>query len=95
MNAAVDEQRYRQLLESGASIEEVLAELRRKGLSKVESIAVLARVSGMALGRAKNVVHHSQAWRDLREDHERFDESLGAALEDEFSSDEDPTDPSA
>lgn len=93
MSVSVDEQRYKQLLESGASIEEILAELRSKGLSKVESIAALARISGMTPGRAKRVVHLSRAWSDLREDHERFEENLGDALEEVLTSDEDPRDP--
>ncbi len=93
MNPIVDEQHYKRLLESGASLEEILSELRRKGLSKVESIAALARISGMPPGRAKKVVHHSRAWSDLREDHERFEESLGDALEEGLTSDEDLIDP--
>lgn len=64
------------LVQSGADAETLLVAMRRNGCTKTESIKRLMRLSGMSLAEAKVVVHKSQAWRDVRESHDRFQERL-------------------
>jgi hypothetical protein len=74
MNARSESSR---ILARGGSLEEVVAFLRREGLSKVETLQVLTDVAGISLGRAKEIVHLSPVWRDAYE----ADESLHDDIE--------------
>lgn len=75
--------RCRELLSSGASLEEVIADLREQGLSKVHSIVVLRKGTGKSPEEAKQLVHFSAAWSDARQRDEEFHELLIASLESE------------
>lgn len=66
----------RTMLSSGASTEEVLAKLRERGCSKIDSIRVLMQITNIPLGEAKRVVHLSKAWEQERETHDAFHKSL-------------------
>jgi hypothetical protein len=60
----------------GKSQNEIVSFLRVNGCSKVDSIAILAKAFGVDLGKAKEVVHLSPAWADIRERDEKFQSSL-------------------
>jgi Zn finger protein HypA/HybF involved in hydrogenase expression len=64
MKDLIDECRV--LLATGVPIEAILRLLRERGLSKVESIGVLAGATKTGLTEAKAIVHFSAAWRDAR-----------------------------
>lgn len=69
------------LLASGTDPEIVLSLLREKGFDKIESIKALVGAGGMPLREAKVVVHNSEAWRDVHDRDERFQEELRQAAE--------------
>ncbi|MEV6243912.1 hypothetical protein [Lentzea sp. NPDC051838] len=48
-----------------ADLDEMLADLRQRGLSKIASINAL-REAGFGLGEAKRIVHESPVWADRR-----------------------------
>jgi hypothetical protein len=63
------------LRNAGESAEEILRDFRRRGLTKVESVAVLAGCSGISLTDAKRIVHESATWADAKaRDDSIFDE---------------------
>lgn len=63
--------------------ERFLAELRRLGAYKVESIRAIRELAGVDLGEAKRIVHYSHTWADTREGDEALHEALyQAAIED-------------
>jgi ribosomal protein L7/L12 len=64
------------MLSEGAEIEEVISTLRRKGVSKVESIKAVAELTGDSLLEAKQTVHSSLTWRDAYEAGERLHDAL-------------------
>jgi hypothetical protein len=57
----------RTLYDRGATIEHILAHLRKRGASKVESIRVLIEIAGVTNEKAKMIVHFSAVWRDVRD----------------------------
>ncbi|MBI1199951.1 MAG: hypothetical protein GC203_18995 [Phenylobacterium sp.] len=57
-----------------------VAYFRSSGLSKVESIGAIAMRFGVGLAEAKNLVHLSPTWDDVRERDEAFHEAIEAAL---------------
>ena len=59
--------RTRALVESGASTQEIVTQLRRNGFSLAESIAGLVRAGGMTGEEARKAVVDSPAWADVRE----------------------------
>jgi hypothetical protein len=61
-------------------IEDFLAALRAEGHSRIHSIRALREREGCSLAEAKEIVHTSRAWADLREDTERFHASVERAL---------------
>jgi ribosomal protein L7/L12 len=71
----------RQLMLTGASVDDLLAVMRRAGQSRTDSIGLLIELTGMSLREAKAVVHKSSAWEDLREDAEAIHERLENAGE--------------
>lgn len=50
----------------------VLAQLRSDGFSPAESIKVTRAVLHVSLGEAKQIVHTSEAWSDVRDDFEQL-----------------------
>ncbi|MFT4251046.1 MAG: hypothetical protein QM608_00995, partial [Caulobacter sp.] len=60
--------------------EAALAFLRAEGLSVIQSIAVLVDRDGLTLAQAKQTVHLSAAWADLRDRHDAFHDQLIAAI---------------
>lgn len=64
--------RIRMLRETGADPETILHELRKAGCSKIESMLVLRELQNVSLDEAKRIVHLSQTWEDVRDDHDRF-----------------------
>ncbi|HEY5331849.1 MAG TPA: hypothetical protein VIJ79_18360 [Acidobacteriaceae bacterium] len=60
----------------GVTVEEMIARMRERGLPKISSIAVLAAVTKVGLGRAKELVHFSPVWEDRRASDDAFHDSL-------------------
>jgi ribosomal protein L7/L12 len=75
-------QRCQQLRAQGASDEDIISFLRSEGCSKVESIVVIAKLLAVGLDRAKEIVHTSKAWEDVRKQDDRFHASLDVDEED-------------
>jgi ribosomal protein L7/L12 len=69
------------LINSGADNEIVLGFLRERGFNKLDSIKALIGATGMSLGDAKNIVHHSRAWQDSFARDEEFHASLLKAVQ--------------
>jgi hypothetical protein len=57
-------------------IDEALAFLRSHGFSKVMSIAALTQLFGLKLDEAKQRVHLSPTWADVRERDDAFHDEL-------------------
>jgi hypothetical protein len=60
----------------GKNPEDVLQFLRAEGCSKVTSIAILAKALAVGLGQAKEMVHTSRTWADVRERDDQFHASI-------------------
>jgi hypothetical protein len=69
------------LINSGADHEIVLGFLRERGFNKLDSIKALISATGMSLGNAKGIVHHSRAWQDSFARDEEFHASLLKAVQ--------------
>ena len=74
----------RRRLEAGEDIEAIVRCLRASGCSKIDSIAVLNRASGIGLAKAKEVVHFSAIWADRKASDEKFHEDIVDALTSEW-----------
>jgi hypothetical protein len=70
----------RQKLAEGKITDDALAELRASGASIIECIFAVRSFRGCDLAAAKQVVHFSSAWADMREQHDRFHDELEEAL---------------
>ena len=81
MTTIVEECRV--LLSSGTTMEDVLSTLRKRGLSKVQSIKVVVAVTGLGPNEAKELVHFSQAWQDARAAGELLHEEIERVLDQE------------
>ena len=79
----------REMLSRGAPVDQVLAHMREAGLSKVQSIWVLAEAGGKPLREAKELVHLSMTWSDVRHRDDQFHDDLLKNLD---SLSEDPSD---
>ena len=66
----------REMLSRGAPLEAVLAYMREYGLSKGQSIRVVVETVGKSLSEAKNLVHSSETWSDVRMRDEKFHDEL-------------------
>jgi hypothetical protein len=73
-------QGYRARLNSGISIEDILAELRKEGFSVIESIKAVVSLQDVTLQEAKKLVHLSETWKDLRSTHDSFHEGLEKSI---------------
>lgn len=71
----------RELVSRGEPIEQVLAHLREVGLSKGQSIRVLVEAVGYRLPEAKELVHSSAVWSDVRTRDDEFHDELVKILE--------------
>jgi 3-deoxy-D-manno-octulosonic-acid transferase len=75
----------RSLHEQRSGIEAIFAFLRKRGISQIESIAILNSVLGIPLGNAKKAMLDSATWRDLNS---AFDKEIDNMLEELKSVDE-------
>ncbi|WP_410596618.1 hypothetical protein [Amycolatopsis sp. lyj-23] len=66
----------RTALAAGSGLDEVLARLRRDGFSPVDSIRAVRVLTGASLAEAKETVHVSPAWADVREPTDEFHRQL-------------------
>jgi hypothetical protein len=66
--------------ECPGDIGEAVGFLRGRGLSKVQSIAVIADRFGLPLDEAKRIVHFSDVWSDVRDRDEQLHDGLHATL---------------
>ena len=71
----------RRLRASGVGIDGVLAELRSRGASVVESLKVIREVEHLTLGEAKVVVDESRAWADRRASNDALRDQVTRAFE--------------
>jgi hypothetical protein len=72
---------FRRKLADGKTTDDALAELRASGASIVECIVAVRSFRRCDLAEAKTVVHHSPAWADMREQHDRFHAELEQAAQ--------------
>lgn len=71
----------RAMLGRGADLEEVLEALREKCPSIIQSMKVVRDVLGLPMNEAKDLVHHSRAWGDMRDEHSELHEQAEAAVQ--------------
>ena len=69
-----------ELCAKGLSNEDIVKFLRAQGCSKVKSIAIIAKLLAVGLGEAKEIVHTSGTWADVRGRDDRFHASLERGL---------------
>ena len=68
------------LLAQGGSNEDVIFWLRKQKYSKVESIGIISKAMAISVEKAKEIIHASKAWADVRKQHDEFHASLEQAL---------------
>ncbi len=66
-------------LAAGTTYDDLIADLRRQGLEKIDCIIALREATGMSIGEVKPLVHVSFAWSDRRESDEQFEEQFWRA----------------
>jgi ribosomal protein L7/L12 len=66
----------REKLVRGAELEEVIRTLRSNGFSKVHSMKALVDLGQASLSEAKQIVHNSPTWADVRDRDEEFQSGL-------------------
>jgi ribosomal protein L7/L12 len=71
------------LTREGISQDDILTQLRASGHSIIASIKALRDGTGMSLAAAKQAVHFSRAWADLRENNEALHEAIEEILRDD------------
>jgi hypothetical protein len=64
------------LIERGDDLESAIRHLRLAGLSQIECVKAVRDLTGGSLGEAKEAVHFSAAWEDLRPYQEQFHREL-------------------
>jgi hypothetical protein len=62
--------RQRALFGAGKPIEDVLVDLRKEGASVIDCIRGVMSLMSFSLGEAKELVHNSEAWADMRASNE-------------------------
>jgi hypothetical protein len=67
---------YRNRLEHGASVEDLIRILRFDGFSKVQSVKALVDLSVANLTTAKELIHTSATWADVRKRDDEFHRKL-------------------
>ena len=79
----ISDENAQALWERSQSVEQFLEELRRHGAFQVESIQAVRKFAKVNLGQAKEIVHFSKTWADMRESSEALHEALyQGAIED-------------
>ena len=58
------------------NVEECLVFLKSRGCSKTLSIVAIGRIFGYELSQAKEIVHYSTTWSDVKERDEKFQADL-------------------
>jgi ribosomal protein L7/L12 len=74
----------RQLLAGGRGIEVAIRQMRAAGLSQIECVKAVKLLNQISLGEAKEIVHYSETWSDVREDQERLHAQLDSDPRREF-----------
>lgn len=69
------------LWQMGERWEAILEVLRAEGFSKVDCIKATVEQLRLPLGEAKQIVHDSAAWADVRDGDEVWHESLATEVE--------------
>lgn len=69
------------LAREGRDAEAIIAALKERGVSILDTIAVFREVEGLSLGEAKAKVHFSRAWAAEREGFDRLHETATSAAE--------------
>ncbi|MGN9814477.1 hypothetical protein ACTMUQ_03900 [Streptomyces sp. SD11] len=72
-------------LRDGKSLDEVLTDLRSQGFGVIDSIKAVRRLRSCSLAEAKQIVHFSEAWKDMRETHDAFHGDLARKAEEDLS----------
>ena len=70
----------RRMLSEGQDLETVISFLRDSGCHKNDSIKIVRQLTGVGLGEAKDIVHFSNTWKDVKERDEAFHEVLEEAI---------------
>jgi hypothetical protein len=65
---------------AGEGIEKLIEFLRGVDCSKIDSIAVIAVGCGIGLAKAKEAVHFSPVWTDVRASDDSFHELIEATM---------------
>ena len=65
---------------AGEEVEKLIVFLRGAGCSKIDSIAVIIAACEICLAKAKEAVHFSSAWDDVRALDDKFHETVEAAV---------------
>ena len=80
----------RRMLSEGQDLETIISLLRESGCHKNDSIRIIRELIGVSLGEAKDIVHFSNAWKDVKERDEAFHDVLEEAILCEFGSSTEP-----
>lgn len=78
---AVSDQERLSLWEQRQNMESFLQELRARGAGQIDCIKAVREIAGISLGEAKEIVHYSRTWADMREASEALHETAYKALE--------------
>jgi hypothetical protein len=70
----------------GASLEQILAELRKTSPSIIESMKVVRDLRQWPMDRVKLAVHNSETWRDVRDSNNQLHDDAERAAAEEFGS---------
>ena len=90
----MDERRYAELVDiarrivSDADDERLLAYLREKGATKIDSIKIVQAVKSLSLKCADDLVHYSSVWADRRQEDEAALNSFLDSVGDEIDFDD-------
>jgi hypothetical protein len=71
----------RRLLADGKTLDEALAALRANGVSKLHCVIAVKNFRRCDIGEAKQLVHFSSAWANVRERDESFHAELEEGLQ--------------
>jgi ribosomal protein L7/L12 len=74
----------RALFDDGKPIEDVLADLREEGASVIDCIRAVMSLMSLSLSEAKELVHNSEAWKDMRASFEADHAELERRLNEEW-----------
>ena len=70
----------RHLIDGGESMESALRYMRSAGLSQIECVKAVKSLMGGNLGQAKEIVHFSETWSDMRPYQEQLHKGLSDGL---------------